>query len=61
MQQKAFLKLLGLQYKLIYKKVLDNKETDALSRQEHIEELQAISIVAPKWLKIILEGYRNDP
>ena len=33
MQQKAFIKLLGLQYKILYKKGLENKATDALSRQ----------------------------
>jgi len=32
MQQKAFIKLLGLQYKLVYKKGLENKAADALSR-----------------------------
>jgi len=32
MQQKAFLKLLGLQYKMVYKKGPDNKAADALSR-----------------------------
>lgn len=32
MQQKAFIKLLGLQYKLVYKRGLENKVVDALSR-----------------------------
>ena len=61
MQQKAFLKLLGLQYKLVYKKGPDNKAADALSRQSTTETVHAISVSTPKWLEIIVEGYRQDP
>jgi hypothetical protein len=32
-QQKVFTKLLGLNYKIIYKKGIDNKVVDALSRR----------------------------
>jgi len=61
MQQKAFIKLLGLQYKLVYKKGLDNKAADALSRQSTSENLCATSVSTPKWLEIIVEGYQQDP
>ena len=42
MQQKAFIKLLGLQYKMVYKKGPDNKAADALSRQSTTETVHAI-------------------
>jgi hypothetical protein len=54
MQQKAFIKLLGLQYKISYKKGLDNKAVDALSRQPKLQQLHAISSSTPKWLEIII-------
>jgi hypothetical protein len=60
MQQKAFIKLLGLQYKIQYKKGLENKAADALSRQPKSVQLNAISTSTPKWLEIIVEGYSKD-
>lgn len=62
MQQKAFIKLLGLQYKIIYKRVLDNTTADSLSRlqpAQHLEVL-AISTATPRWLEIVTEGYQQD-
>ena len=60
MQQKAFIKLLGLQYKILYKKGLENKAADALSRQAEPSSLAAFTASTPKWLEIILEGYQQD-
>lgn len=60
MQQKAFIKLLGLQYKIIHKKGLDNPAADALSRQPATPTLLAISSTTPRWLEIIVEGYQAD-
>lgn len=39
-QHKAFLKLLGLQYTIVYKKGRDNIGADALSRQDHPTNLE---------------------
>lgn len=61
MQHKAFLELLGLQYKVVYKKGLENKAADSLSRQPHTLELSAMSASIPRWLEIITEGYEQDP
>lgn len=61
MQQKAFIKLLALQYKLVYKRGLDNKAVDALPRNKHPEQLVAISSSTPRWLETIIEGYLQDP
>ena len=60
MKQKVFIKLLGIQYKILYKKGLENKAADALSRQAKPSSLAAISARTPKWLEIILEGYQQD-
>jgi hypothetical protein len=50
LQQKAFIKLMGLQYRIVYKKGKENKAADALSRQvpANPEELQAISTSIPR-------------
>lgn len=48
MQQKAFIKLMGMQYKIKYKKGEENRAADALSRKEDSEDLQAITLSQPK-------------
>lgn len=51
-QQKVMVKMLGLRYRVVYKKGLDNHAADALSRcpQPVMGELAAVSICLPSWL-----------
>jgi transposase InsO family protein len=61
-QQKVFVKLLGLQYKLVYKKGVDNSVADALSRRAHAPaHLCALSTVTPKWLSEVVHSNNSDP
>lgn len=57
-QQKVFTKLLGLQYKIVYKQGSDNRVADALSRRAQAEgQSLAISIIKPQWCQAVVEGY----
>ena len=60
MQQKAFVKLMELQYKLVYRKGKENSAADALSRIPSANELYNISLCRPRWLESIVEGYAKD-
>jgi hypothetical protein len=61
-QQKVFTKLLGMQYKIVYKKGQDNRVADALSRRPHSSEAcMAISTVVPQWCSAVVAGYSSDP
>lgn len=61
-QQKAFTKLLGLQYRICYRKGLSNAAADALSRKElpDLAELAVVSECIPLWVQDILSGYEQD-
>ncbi|WVZ48794.1 LOW QUALITY PROTEIN: hypothetical protein U9M48_000203 [Paspalum notatum var. saurae] len=61
-QQRVFTKLLGLQYRVIYKPGNDNRVADALSRRSHNHgELHSLSVCSPAWMSEILLGYQADP
>lgn len=60
-QHRAFVKLMGLQYKIQYKKGTLNQAADALSRVHEDEELQALSYCIPKWTESLMDGYKDDP
>lgn len=60
-QQKASTKLLGLQYKIRYKKGSDNTAADALSHANSSATLSAITVCQPAWLEDIISSYNSNP
>jgi hypothetical protein len=61
-QSKVFTKLLGLQYKVIYKKGVENGAADALSRRPSDNvDCYHISSGTPVWLSEVTAGYETDP
>lgn len=58
-QQRVFSKLIGLQYKVVYKKGIDNGAADALSRRPS-SELFSLSSATPQWMLQVMEGYMGD-
>ncbi|XP_004971882.1 uncharacterized protein LOC101768429 [Setaria italica] len=67
MQQKTFVKLLGLQFRIQYKQGAANKVADALSRLPYQytdtpdpEQVMAVSVAKPTWLSAVVDGYFTD-
>lgn len=60
-QQKVFTCLLGLQYKVVYRKGSDNVAADALSCRTHSDVLAAVSAVQHNWLSDVVSGYDSYP
>jgi hypothetical protein len=59
-QQKVFTRLLGLQYRIVYKKGVDNGAADALSRVP-VAQCTAMTVCQPHWLQEVLQSYETDP
>ena len=64
-QRKALTKLLGLQYRICYKRGVDNSVADSLSRKPHssldvLPEMHLISSAQPAWLEDIMQSYVGD-
>lgn len=62
MQQKGLAKLLGLDHSIQYKKGVDNKVVDALSRRFESSEpfVNVITMVNPEWIEEIILSYESD-
>lgn len=61
-QLKLYTKLIGLQYKIVYKLGASNLAADALSRHPAPPvKLNALSSSTPTWLTDVVAGYDKDP
>jgi hypothetical protein len=61
-QQKVFTKLLGLQFRITYRKGSENRVADALSRRPHEDSsVLAISSSQPVWMEELELAYQSDP
>lgn len=60
-QKKMFTKLLGLQYRIVFKKGVDNSAADALSRHPGVvSSCLALSSCIPKWVTDVVNSYAQD-
>jgi hypothetical protein len=57
----VFTQLLGLDYRIVYKKGIENVVVDGLLRRPIAQEQScAISIYKPKWLDQVVSSYEQD-
>lgn len=54
-------RLMGMQFKIIYRQGAKNLAADALSRIGHLMSIQARSEVQPAWMNEVINSYITDP
>lgn len=60
MQRKAMARLMGLQFRIKYKKGVDNTAADSLSRVAAVLQLHAVSAARPAWIQEVINSYVTD-
>lgn len=61
LQQQVFSKLLGLQYRIVYRPGADNRAADALSRLPPTSAACAtVTTLVPNWIQSVITGYSED-
>jgi hypothetical protein len=53
-------KLMGLQFKIVYRKGKENLAADALSHRPTVMSMQSSSEVKPLWLHEVMNSYATD-
>lgn len=61
LQRKAMARLMGLQFKIVYRQGAENRAADALSRIGHLMTIHACSEVQLAWMQEVLNSYVTDP
>jgi hypothetical protein len=58
--RKAMTKLMGLQFRVVYKQGKDNVVADALSRMAHVMAMTSVSEVQSMWIQEVLNSYTTN-
>jgi hypothetical protein len=58
--RKAMTKMMGLQFRVVYKQGKDNMVDDALSRRVHLMAMTSVSEVQSLWIQEVLNSYTID-
>ena len=61
LQRKAMTRMMGLKFKVVYRKGKENLAAVALSQIGHVMALQVVSEATPKWVQEVLNSYHPDP